>query len=90
MASPAGQGIKIDALVLETRMLSDLLPVASITGGGLVLTVVYGVRLDMTHMASGAVDGPLVVWAAQELNLSGAADCLLMAGQAGIDLLFSG
>ena len=90
MTCPTSQTLKIDALVLKTRVLRDLLPVAAITGGGLLFPVVNGVRLDMTHMAGGTVDGSFVVWTAQELDFAGAANRLLMASQAGIDLLFSG
>ena len=90
MTSPTSQALKIDALVLETRVLRYLLPVASITGGGLLCPVLHDVRLDMTHMASGAVDVSFIVWTAQELDLAGAANRFLMASQAGIDLLFSG
>ena len=89
MASPTGQGVKINALILETRMLGDVLAVTSIAGGELLFPVVHGVRFDMTDMASSAVDGTPVVRAVTEFNHSRAANLFPMAGKAGVDLCVS-
>ena len=89
MASPTGQGIKIDALVLETRVLSYLFPVAPITGGKLVFPVVNRIRFDMTYMAGGAVNVSPVVRAVAKFDHARTANFTPVAGKAGIDLFIS-
>ena len=89
VASPTGQGVKINAFILKTRMLSDVFAVTSITGCKLLFPVVNWIRLHMAHMAGGAVDVSPVVRAVAEFDCSPAANLLPMAGKAGVDLQVS-
>ena len=90
MASPAGQGIKFDTLVLETRVFCYLFPVTTITGGKLLFPVINGVGFDVTDMAACAVDVSPVMRAAPKLDQACTAHFLLVAVKTGIDLLLSG
>ena len=89
MTSATGQGIKIDALVLETRVLSNVSPVAAVACGKLLFPIIHRVRIDVAHMAGRTVDVFAVVRATLEFDHTDAADCFPVAGQAGIDLLLS-
>jgi hypothetical protein len=89
VASATGQGIKINALVLETRVLSNVSPVAAVARGKLLFPVIHRVRIDMANMAGRTVDVFAVVRATLEFDHTGATDCFLVAGQACDDLFLS-
>jgi len=84
------QGIEIDALVLETRVLVDLPAVAAPAGRQLSILVPDRIGFRVDGVATGTIDGPPIVRTADKLD--GRLSCALprMANQAGMQLLFPG
>jgi len=89
MAIPTGESIKIDTLVLEPGVLFLHLAMASVAGGELLLLFTDRVSLCMYEVAPGTIDIFSIVRTTPKLNRLYAAKLFRVAGQAGVNLLFS-
>ena len=82
-----GQVFKIDAFAFETRVLFNLSAVATAATRHLLFMVTHWIRRVMHRVAGGAIDGSLIMRAADKTDHFGARARLHMAGHANVDLL---